>query len=281
MFSMCRLPVWVYGSVEFYRHRLCLASGVVAFALLALVNPIGLRGQNPSPPDEKPAFDVASLKPAPPPSGRITVDLGNSSHGRLTLTNVTLSECLRFAFKIYTDDQIAGPDWIKDHRILFNIVAQAPPDTSRDKLRQMALTLLTERFQLTLHHESRELRYLALVTDKGGPKMHETKEDAPSGGEIVRPGRIVYQHVSVQTLAVLLTRFTEQPILDMTGLKGQYDVDLQWMPDTNARPAADAGDMTPSLFAAVREQLGLKLEARKGPLDVVVVDRAERTPIGN
>jgi uncharacterized protein (TIGR03435 family) len=256
---------------------------VAALAMIALVSPPGSRGQASNPAGEKPAFDVASLKPAPPPSGRIAVDLGNSSHGRLTLTNVTLSECLRFAFKIYTDDQIAGPDWIKDHRVLFDIVAQAPPETPRDKLRQMALTLLTERFQLTLHHESRELRYLALVADKGGLKMHETKEGAPAGREIVRPGHIVYQRVSGQTLDVLLTRFTEQAILDMTGLKGQYDVDLQWTPDRVNAEAAELVDMTtaPSLFSAVREQLGLKLEARKGPLDVVVVDHAERIPIGN
>src|SRR5205807_7060632 len=127
-----------------------------------------LRAQASNPAVEKAAFDVASLKPAPPPSGKISVDLGNSSHGRLTLTNVTLSECLRFAFKIYTDDQITGPDWIKDHRILFNIVAKAPSDTPRAKLRQMVSTLLSERFQLTLHQESRELRYLALVVDKRG-----------------------------------------------------------------------------------------------------------------
>jgi uncharacterized protein (TIGR03435 family) len=85
-------------------------------------------------------------------------------------------------------------------------------------------------------------------------------------------------------LAVLLTRFSEQPILDMTGLKGQYDVDLQWTPDTvNGKPAAEPVDITtaPSLFAAVREQLGLKLEPKKGPLDTVVVDHAERIPIGN
>jgi uncharacterized protein (TIGR03435 family) len=243
---------------------------VVVLPVLIFIHPLGLLGQASNSTDKRPAFDVASLKPAPLPSGRITVDLGNSAHGRLTLTNVTLSECLRFVFKIYTDEQIVGPDWIKDHRILFNIVAQASEDTPRDTLRQMALTLLTERFQLALHHESRELRYLALVVDKSGVKMHETKEGPPVGREIVRPGHISYQHVSGQTLAVLLTRFSEQPILDMTGLKGQYDVDLQWTPDTvNGKPAA------------VREQLGLKLEPKKGPLDTVVVDHAERIPIGN
>ena len=81
-----------------------------------------------------------------------------------------------------------------------------------------------------------------------------------------------------------MTRFTQQPILDMTGLKGQYDVDLQWTPDSaNTKPSAEPVDIAaaPSLFAAVREQLGLKLEARKGPMGVVVLDHAERIPIGN
>jgi uncharacterized protein (TIGR03435 family) len=265
------------------RHQLLPThNAIIALAVIAILSPG--RSQSLNQADDRAEFDVASLKPAPPTSGPMTVDLGNSSHGRLTLMNVTLSECLRFAFHIFTDDQIVGPDWIKDHRALFNIVAQASPDTPRDRLRQMALTLLTERFRLTLHHEVRVIRYLALVVDKDGLKMHETKGDAPLGRETVRPGRIVYQHVSAQTLAVLLTRFTDQPILDMTGLKGQYDVDLQWMPErSNVSPLAEpqTADAAPSLFAATRGQLGLKLEARKDPLDVIVVDHAERIPLGN
>jgi uncharacterized protein (TIGR03435 family) len=241
-------------------------------------------GQTPTQSDQKAVFDVASLKAAPPPSGRITVDLGNVSHGRLTLTNVTLSECLRFAFNIYTDEQIAGPEWIKDHRVLFDIVAQASPDTPRDQVRQMAVSLLTERFGLVLHHESRTIRYLALVADKDGVKMHETQDGSPAVTEIVRPGRIVYQHVSPLTLAVLLSRFTDQPILDRSGLNGKYDVDLQWTPDSpSAIPPADAQnvDASPALSAATREQLGIRLEERKGPLDVVVVDHVERSPTAN
>jgi uncharacterized protein (TIGR03435 family) len=214
----------------------------------------------------------------------MSVDLGNWSHGRLTLTNVTLSECLRFAFKIHTDDQIVGPDWIRDHHTLFNIVAQAPPDTPLDTVRQMALALLTERFRLTLHRSSRELRYLALVVDAGGLKMQPTKEDAPLRGEIVRPGRIVYRRVSPLMLVVLLSRFTGEPIFDRTGIKEQFDVDLKWTPDTaNPKSPSEASNPAaePSLFAAVKEQLGLKLEGRKGPLDVVIVDHAERSPIEN
>ena len=85
------------------------------------------------------------------------------------------------------------------------------------------------------------------------------------------------------TLAVLLSRFTDQPILDMTGLKREYEVQLEWTPD-NLKPDAGGQPLdtaTPSLFAAVREQLGLKLEARKGPLGVVGVDHAERVPLAN
>jgi uncharacterized protein (TIGR03435 family) len=155
--------------------------GCTCLTLLALANQA----------DKSSVFDVASLKPAPPPSGRYSVDLGNSSHGRLTLTNVTLSECLRYAFKIHTDAQISGPEWIKDHSILFNIVGQAPPDTPRDELRRMALNLLVERFRMAWHQESRQLSYLALTVDKSGLKMPESKDGAPAGREIVRPGQIV------------------------------------------------------------------------------------------
>lgn len=179
------------------------------------------------------------------------------AHG--TLTNVTRSECLRFAFKIHNDSQIVGPDWIKDHRVLFNIVAQAPEATAREELRRMTLDLLTQRFQLNLHHEDRQLSYLALVVDKNGPKMPETKAGTAGVRQVVRSA--------------------DQPILDMTGLKGEYDVQLEWTPDQGT--AAVVGTGVPSLFAAVREQLGLKLEARKGPLDVVVVDHVERVPLPN
>jgi uncharacterized protein (TIGR03435 family) len=276
--------MFAWPSLSKYYPCFARWNAAIALLLLAVATPATSGGKPWDQGKGGPTFDVASLKPAAPQSGPITVDLGNSSQGRLTLTNVTLSECLRFAFKIYTDDQIVGPEWIKDHQVLFNIVAQAPPETPRDTLREMALTLLTERFRLQLRREPRMLRYLALVVDKDGLKMHETKEGSPSGREIVRPGRIVYQHVSAQTLAVLLTRFTGQPIVDMTGLKGQYDVDLQWTPDNanvKSQPEQEnVADSTP-LFAATREQLGLRLEAKKGPLDVIVVDHAERVPLGN
>jgi uncharacterized protein (TIGR03435 family) len=225
----------------------------------------------------EPAFDVASLKPAEP-TPPYQIDLGNSNHGKVTLTNVTLSECLRYAFKVYNDAQIAGPDWIKSRSALFTMVGQAPPDTPKDDLRRMTLTLLNERFQLALHHEQRQLPYLALIVDKKGSKLPLTKEGVDHSGSVVRPGKIIANSLSITALVVLLARTTDIPVIDETALKGSYDVRLEWTPDRVSEQPADSG---PSLYAAITEQLGLKLEARKGPLDVVVIDHAERTPREN
>ena len=235
---------------------------------------------------QAPSFDVASLKPVQP-APPYPVDLGNSLNGKLTLTNVTLAECLRFAYKIHTDGQIAGPDWIKSRDTLFSIVAKAPPETPRDTLRQMALTLLTERFKLAVHHEQRELPYMALVVDKKGSKLRVASDSTDDSGNDVSRGRIVVHKASIATLIVLLGRFTSETIEDQTELKGLFDVKLEWTPVNQRAPreidlaATPDGTEGPTLFEALTEQLGLKLERRKGPMDVIVVDHAEKTPLAN
>src|ERR1700722_10268134 len=118
----------------------------------------------------RPQFDVASLKPGQPiPGDKIYINLGSFSHGTLTLTNTSLADCLKYAFNLTNNDQLAGPDWIKSKLVRFDIVAKAPPDTPLDQIRLMLQSLLTERFQLALHHEQRELSYVALVIGKKGP----------------------------------------------------------------------------------------------------------------
>jgi uncharacterized protein (TIGR03435 family) len=147
----------------------------------------------------RPSFDVASLKsvqPSPP----YPIDLGNTLHGRVTLTNVTLTECLRFAFKIDNDGQFARPDWIKSRMLCSTSWPKAPPETPKDQLRLMTLKLLTERFKLTLPHEQRELPHFALVIDKKGSKLREAANTDDSGSE-VRQGRIAVHGVSIATLS--------------------------------------------------------------------------------
>jgi uncharacterized protein (TIGR03435 family) len=230
-----------------------------------------------------PSFDVASLKTAHP-TRPYRVELGTTLHGRVTLTNVTLTQCLRFAFKINNDSQFAGPDWIKSADALFDIEAKAPPETTKDQLRLMVRNLLLERFNLKLHHEQRELRYVALVVDKKGLRLHESQGGT---GSEVRPGRINVHQTSIGTLILLLGLFTSMPIVDMTELKGTYDVKLEWSPRSQKAsqpgdaPAAAEGAEGPNLFDALQEQLGLKADMRKGPLDVIVVDHAEKTPLAN
>jgi uncharacterized protein (TIGR03435 family) len=264
--------------------RISTVRCAVAWAAAAALGGVTVLAQSAAP--APPAFDVASLKPAPPRQGSYPVDLGNTLHGKVTLTNVTLSECLRFAFNIHTDAQISGPAWIADKQTLFEIVGQAPPDTPKDTLRLMTLTLLTERFHLVQHRESREVAYLDLSVDKKGPTFHEAAPNASDAGSTVRTGRIVSPRISMLAVSVFLSRLMNQPVLDHTGLKGVYDIKLEWDPGNTRAQTANGAEPAelpagPSVFTALHEQLGLKLESRKGPLDVIVVDHADRIPSGN
>src|SRR5579864_2253090 len=131
-----------------YRRQLHLA----ALAAAAILAPAALRGQ------ASPAFEVATLKQSPPPPGdAININLGAVRNGTLTLANASLSDCLRFAYGLVSDAQLAGPDWLKSKAVRFDIVAKAPPDTPRDQFPLMLRPLLAERLKLAFHYEKREL----------------------------------------------------------------------------------------------------------------------------
>jgi len=247
----------------------------IAIALLTLTCLAGAA-------DNAPRFEVATLKQAPPPVGEsypITLGLVNGS--RLNLTNVTLSDCLKYAYGLVSDDQISGPDWMWSRALLYDIVAVVPPDPPREQVMLMTQTLLAERLGLVLHHEQKEMKYLALVPGKNGPKMGAADLSQPrnnSGGG----GSVTGNRVSMALLASLLSRLEHQIVIDRTGLSGEFQVTLRWARGSGGTGAvSDDNSAGPSLFTAVEEQLGLKLEARKGPLDAVVVDHAEKVPAEN
>src|SRR5579884_3173749 len=121
---------------------------------------------------QTPHFEVATLKLSPPPeSDQIFTNLGQFSGNRLILTNARLSDCLKFAYGIVADAQLSGPDWIQSRAIRFDIVGQTPPNTTRSEALLMLQSLLAERLNVAIHHEQRELSYLALVPAKSGVKM--------------------------------------------------------------------------------------------------------------
>ncbi|MDR3702186.1 MAG: TIGR03435 family protein [Candidatus Sulfopaludibacter sp.] len=231
----------------------------------------------------QPAFDVASVKPSPPPEGDlININLGGASHGVVTLANTTLSECIRYAYGLANEDQIAGPDWIRDRHIRFDITAKAPPATPPDQLLAMMQTLLAQRFHLVLHREPRRIPHFELTVAKNGPKLPAAPGDGPSVRRYYEKNRLSYTHVPMDRFAVLLSRVLGQPVFDKTALKGAFDVELDWTPDDAApAPAETDSAPRPDIFAAIQQQLGLKLEASKQPVEVLVVDEAEKVPVAN
>jgi uncharacterized protein (TIGR03435 family) len=231
----------------------------------------------------QPAFDVASVKPSPPPEGDlININLGGASHGVVTLANTTLSECIRYAYGLANEDQVSGPDWIRDRHIRFDITAKAPPATPPDQLLAMMQTLLAQRFHLVLHREPRRIAHFELAVAKNGPRLPAVPDDGRSVRRYYGKNRLSYTHVSMDRFAVLLSRVLGQPVFDKTGLSGAFDVELDWQPDDAApAPGETESGPRPDIFAAIQQQLGLKLEASKQPVEVLVVDSAEKVPVAN
>jgi uncharacterized protein (TIGR03435 family) len=166
--------------------------------------------------------------------------------------------------------RIDGPSWIFTDR--YDILAKAPDNTPKDQIPVMLQALLTERFQLKLHRESREMQVYFLVTGKGTPKYQK------SGGELgydMANGRVLKNHTMVQ-LADMLSFTVQRPVLDRTSLTGTYNIPLEMSQEELGKSDGSA----PSMFTII-ENLGLKLESRKAPLEVVVIDSGNKIPTEN
>jgi uncharacterized protein (TIGR03435 family) len=226
-----------------------------------------------------PAFDVATVKMGGPveANGLININTGKILNGVVTLANATLSDCLKFAYSLTTDEQLAGPDWINQKAVRFEVTGKAPAETPEDQLRLMLRTLLKERFRIAMHTEQREISHYELVVGKNGPKLKESTVGAGEASGTARLDGIRSNRMQMNSLARLLSRMTRMPVLDKTGLTGFYQFDLRYTNEVSPeeRPAG------PSIFTAVQEQLGLRLESKKGPMEVLVIDRAEKIPVGN
>ena len=233
-------------------------------------------------------FDVASLKPVVlDGADTYMANLGTYRNGVLAQTNTTLAECLRFAYEITSDDLLSGPDWIKNKSVRFDILAKTAPTTPRSEALLMLRTLLEDRFKLVLHREPRVLSYYALTAPNGEHKMKPAQDPPVEGEVILWQGRLRHNRMTMLMLAAMIARYMHIPVLDQTAIPGAFEVKLDWTRD-NSLPAATAPGAVaaepadgPSIFEAVQKQLGLKLEKRKGPVDVLVVDHAEKTPLAN
>jgi uncharacterized protein (TIGR03435 family) len=250
------------------------AIGVLAGTLIVFAS--GAWAQTP---DKGPTFEVASIKPADPAAGgNMSVNMGGG--GRVIMTNVTVHWLITQAWKIH-DYQLTGePHWFETEH--FDIAAKpetaTPPTPEGQKtLRRMMQNLVVDRFGLIYHRETRQLPMYALVVAKNGPKLAPSTTATELGGWSSGNGKLEGKAMKTAEIAEALSESAGTTVMDQTGLTGEYDYTLKWTPDLeNGTPSEAAGAQGPSLFTAIQEQLGLKLESRKGPVEIIVIDKAER-----
>jgi len=232
-----------------------------------------------------PSFDVASVKPAPKQTGPAVYVNWSITPGRVNYENVTLTGILTRMYGLQSY-QILAPAWLNSEG--WDIAATMPADTPRERVWRMFETLLAERFKLASHREDREMPVYALIVARNGSKLKAAEQAGGLGGCRPAPAgsACVSGNVPMELLASYFSRQLGRPVLDKTELKGPFIVKLEWVPSEfeQSRPATapeDASLLGSSIFSAVGEQLGLKLEARQAPVQVLVIDHAERAPTGN
>jgi uncharacterized protein (TIGR03435 family) len=285
--------------------------------VLTAVGCIAIFGQSPA---ARPEFEVASVKPSVE-SANAMANVSRGLHIDGAMVNINGMPLKWYIHYAYTakESQVSGPDWLSSERV--DVVAKLPAGATRDQIPAMMQALLADRFKLTLHRDSKEFPVYALIVGKGGAKIKESPldpdtDDGPgkanvdvnvTGGDrgatvslgkgasiAFEAQRLVAKKVTMVYLVDSLARFVDRPVVDMTGLKGTYDLTLDYNLDdvralilSSAPPGtplpprqADVGDAGVSLMDSL-QALGLKLEPRKAPLDMLVIDHLEKTPTAN
>jgi uncharacterized protein (TIGR03435 family) len=251
------------------------------------------------------SFEVASVKPATPlgPMGMRAEQKGGpgtSDPGIFICQNCSLYWVLADAYKIHSYD-FSGPDWLQSAR--FDFSARIPAGTAKEDFQKMIANLLTERFKMATHRETRQIEVYEMSVAKNGPKFKEsTPKDAPkdsdSGGPlrrdadgfpVLRPGnslaiapghaRLRSEDKTMAWFAEMLSDQLQRPVHDVTGLTARYDFVLSWSWEENAPGAREAA--VADIITQLPAQLGLKLERKKGPVEVLVLDHMEKAPTAN
>jgi uncharacterized protein (TIGR03435 family) len=232
-----------------------------------------------------PEFDVATIKlsnPATP--GRQFMAKG---HEFITI-NTTLNDLITFAYGLNIRQIVRGPAWLASEKYDLDVKSEGGSQPTDAQWKMMIQKLMADRFKLTYHHESRELPAYVLTVGKNGPKLKTSEADpgALPGIGFRGFGNMPVSNASMADFAAMMQgSVLDRPMIDRTGLKARYDFVLKWTPDDSqfigmrppgaSLPGNDKPDAPPSLFTAIQEQLGLKLESAKAAVDVLVIDHVE------
>jgi len=245
---------------------------------LLLLQPLLIAAQNSSA-----TFEVASVKPSP--TNRYVPAAVDPQRFRIV---TTLSDAILWANDIFDHNYkiSGGPPWA--HRDYYQIEGKAHAPATTKELRAMLQTLLADRFKLRLHRESREMQVYALVVGNSGTKLQTSMEacGVPSGSELqqdgcigVGPGEFFARYATMDSIAATLSNMVDRPVVDQTGLADRYDFRMKFDPSSvkgyDGQPADRPSIDAPSIFVAIQD-LGLKLEPRRAPVEILVIDAAEK-----
>jgi uncharacterized protein (TIGR03435 family) len=234
--------------------------------------------------DANPSFEVATIKPSKPDQpGKLFGVRGD----RFKTINTTLLDLISFAYDVHAKQVIGATDWMESEKFDIDAQPDTPGSPNRQQLKTMVQKLLADRFQLKFHQDKKELSAYVLGVAKSGSKLKKSDGD-PNGlpGLFFRQlGVLTVRNATMADFAQLMqSAVLDRPVVDQTGLQGKWDFLLKWTPDESqfggmgmkVPPPSDAADAPPPLFTAIQEQIGLKLDAGKAPVQVLVLDHVEK-----
>ncbi len=245
-----------------------LAISIVIAALMPAQTPV---------PEKRAEFEVASIRPARDDGDHDS----ETDKGFFRTHNLTLKRLIARAYAVDTRQIFGGPNWIDSDS--YDITARIPAEfaqQTREKVPLMLQSLLADRFQLIIHREPRELSGYALVVAKKGPKMERAKPEETGSHADSNNTHLTAKNVTMEAFANHLSRDIGKVVVDKTGLMGGFNFELDWIPERLQSGPEPSVDDRPSIFTALEQQLGLKLESAKVTTLAIVVDRAEK-PDGN
>jgi uncharacterized protein (TIGR03435 family) len=259
-------------------------AGILLFIAAAYISTTSAFSQ--TPPAAKATFEVAAIKSGDPNNRQSGVHY--QAGGRVANTNATVKALIAFTYGLPQDQIVTGEKWLDTDE--YHIDAKPDSDSPIPsgeagylQVRGMFQSLLTDRFKVKVHRETREEAVYNLMLARGGSKLKEADGIGP--GVRIRAGHFIATALPASAVAQLLSQQLGRPVMDKTGLNGRYNFELTYTPDAlqgdpfgpatrDAPPPPD--DNAPSIFTALQEQLGLRLESTRGPVDVLIVDHAEK-----
>jgi uncharacterized protein (TIGR03435 family) len=240
---------------------------------MMLLAPIAISAQSQT---TRPTYEVATVKLNTSGGGTST----RGSSDQTIFTNQTLKNLIVLAYEVQPY-QVTGPSWMESVR--FDITAKYPPGTRFHGRWLMLRTLLEDRFNLAVHHDTKEMSGYALLVSKTGFKLKpaDPGEGSTTGGNQGHVWTFRARKIEMSTLAYELADSLGDVVVDRTGLQGVYDFQLRWASDDMSTSGGANPDPAPSLFTALQETLGLSLQRQKVPVDIIVVDHIDRAPTEN